>query len=225
MHKNGLPLLGGVAARLRSSVKFWRDGVQAWIEDNRESGPRLQFDRERLQWQTDHVGVRTGNAFDELITILLNRVSAGFIEWIDARQVTANFYRIQRPESNRSALAENALTVGAQEHQANRSHNLMRAALEFLQHSVGDFECGRFAKKRRVEAYQGIRAEDQCIRIFLCDRARFSVSINLRGFPDAQLIVMNFRHCAGNNFEIERQLTQQLRATRRSRGENDRRHN
>lgn len=189
--------------------------METGIENDWKSGPGLQFHRKRLKGQTDDIGVRAGNAFDELIAFFLNGVPASFVQGIHAGEIAADFDGIERTKSDGGAFAKDALTMIAQKHQANRRDDLMSAALKFFEHFIGLLKRGWFAKKCRFQTYECIRAEDEGVRVFLGHRPRFAISIDLRGFADAELIVMDFCHRARNNFEIERQLAQQLRASRR----------
>jgi hypothetical protein len=104
----------------------------------------------------------------------------------------------------------------AQQHEANSGDNLVSSPLKLFEHSVSLFEAGRLAKQSHIKTNQSVRAEDERIGIFFGNRTRFSIRVDLRGFANAELIMVNLRHRARNDFEIERQLSEQLRASRRT---------
>ena len=89
--------------------------MQARIINDRHACPGLQFHCQRFKRQANHIGVRPRNAFDDLIPIFLNSVTASLIERIHPRQIAADLNSVQRPKSDRCALAKNPLSMVAPE--------------------------------------------------------------------------------------------------------------
>ena len=121
------------------------------------------------------------------------------------------------------AHRKNPFPVRAQMNQADAGDDLVRPALQPRQHSFRIGGAYGLAHDFAGEKHQRVRAEHERVGIFFCHRARLATGIELANFKRRKLLIQNLRRVAGNDSKIQFQLPQQFRASRRGRGENERR--
>jgi len=81
-------------------------------------------------------------------------------------------------------------------------------------------EVERLAKDFAVGSDQGVHAHGEGVGVFLGDGAGLAIRVDLNQFARAQTIVGDFFGVAGDGLELDAQLAQQFRPTRRGRGQN-----
>src|SRR5688572_1065610 len=100
----------------------WREASENGWSESREldrGHPIAQFLLQPFDGETDDVGVGTGNLFHQQIAIFLNRIGAGFIEWIHFGEIAADFNRVERTERHHRGFGENFLAMLTEVQHAN----------------------------------------------------------------------------------------------------------
>ncbi len=140
--------------------------------------------------------------------LLLDGVSAGFIQGIHFDEIALDGHGVERMESDGGALNENLLAMLAAVEQAHARHHLVGAALQLFQHLIRLVKTRGLAEQLGAQIDQRVSPQHQRIGKLLGHRAGFAICVDLRHLARRQLLMMNLGHVAGRDLEFQTQLTQ-----------------
>ena len=113
--------------------------------------------------------------------------------------------------------------MAAQVHQTNARDDLMMAALQPRNHPARVGKSARLAENFIIQKNQRVGGENERIGNLFGDHARLAMRVELADFERRKMFMGDFVSMAGQHLEFHRQQFEQFRATRRGRGQNERR--
>ena len=177
--------------------------------------PRGKFVLDFFDGQADDVAEGAGDFGDNQFAAFLDGVRAGFVEGIDLGQIFIHLPGRERAEQNVRADGEDAFAVRAQLDEADAGDDLVRAALELKKHLLRFDGAGGLAEDLVVEEDEGVRAHDERVGQFFGHGAGLAMGVELAKLLRREVIVKDLLRVAGDDFEVQLELPEQVRAARR----------
>jgi hypothetical protein len=118
----------------------------------------------------------------------------------------ADLFRRERAEADVRAHGEHTFPMRAQVNQTHTRHDLMRPALQLLQHCLRFGERCGLAQNLAVEKDERVRTYDKCIRKFPGHSAGFAMRVELTNLERRQLVIGQFSRIARQNLKLQVEL-------------------
>jgi hypothetical protein len=176
--------------------------------------PSGEFALQAFDGESDDVGERAFDPFDDQLAVVLDGIGAGFVEGINSFEILVDLGGIEGPERDVGTFGEEALLVTAKEEYADAGDDLMGAPLERSEHEGGFVEGTGFAEGLAFEADERIGGDGEGVGVLFSDSAGFAVGVELAEFPWGEVIVRDLRDVAGDDLKVEAKLFEEIAATR-----------
>ncbi len=146
-----------------------------------------------LHGETNHIAARAVDALDDIKTVTLRGVGAGFVERVYFFEITGNRPIRERAKMHARNFVQTFCAPAREIANKNRRANFVHATAQASQNFCGINKIGGLADDYSIEPDQRVGAKNNCIGNSGRDCQCFACCVANREFADSQRRAGNFR--------------------------------